>query len=317
MLDGDTRAYLQLLIGNAARGLRGNGETLREVFRRFEPIHRDLARVNGRLAGRRGELQRIVRSLRLLSEELEGRDDELAVLVGSSARVFRAFASEDRAVSASLERMPQALAETRVALERVGALARELRPAAEDLRPVLARLKPAAEALEPLARDATPVVRDELRPFVREARPVTRSLLPPASSLSRTAEPARRVGVVLNHLLNMLAYNPDGREGVDDADREEGFLFWAGWGNHIVGTLHATGDAHGPLRGLALAGHCSAIAGYADVLGQGDPLLGSVIGGLQGLFTDERICGSPAVQPRAFRKRLAGGKLERGWRSRR
>ena len=317
MLDADSRAYLQLLVGNGARGLGGNGTTLREIFRRFEPLHRDLARVNGRLAGRRSELRRIVHSLRELSDELAGRDDELAALVSASARVFRAFASEDRAVSASLSRMPEALRETRVALERVGALARELKPASEELAPVLARLKPASKALEPLAREATPVVRDDLRPFVREARPVTRALRGPAADLAKTAEPARRVGVVLNHLLNMLAYNPDGREGMDDPNREEGFLFWAGWGNHIVGTLHATGDAHGPVRGLALAGGCSGLAGYADVVGQGDPLLGTVIGGLQGVFTDQRICGNQALQPRAFRERLAGGKLERGWRSRR
>jgi phospholipid/cholesterol/gamma-HCH transport system substrate-binding protein len=37
VLDSDTRDYLKLLISDLGRGLEGNGPTLREVFRRFEP----------------------------------------------------------------------------------------------------------------------------------------------------------------------------------------------------------------------------------------------------------------------------------------
>src|SRR4051812_24749064 len=42
-LDSDTRDYLRLLIDGAGRGLNGQGSNLREVLRRFEPTHRDLA----------------------------------------------------------------------------------------------------------------------------------------------------------------------------------------------------------------------------------------------------------------------------------
>ena len=44
-LDADTRPYLKLLVAGAGKGLRDRGDDLREVFRRLEPIHRDLARV--------------------------------------------------------------------------------------------------------------------------------------------------------------------------------------------------------------------------------------------------------------------------------
>ena len=44
-LDADTRPYLKLLVAGAGKGLEDRGDDLREVFRRFEPIHRDLARV--------------------------------------------------------------------------------------------------------------------------------------------------------------------------------------------------------------------------------------------------------------------------------
>ena len=53
MLDADTRDYLKLLVTGAGRGLDGRGKDLREVFRLFEPTHRDLARVNAAVATRR------------------------------------------------------------------------------------------------------------------------------------------------------------------------------------------------------------------------------------------------------------------------
>ena len=46
-LDGDTRAYLDLLVNGAGQGLKGNGGSeLAQVLQRFEPTHRDLARLN-------------------------------------------------------------------------------------------------------------------------------------------------------------------------------------------------------------------------------------------------------------------------------
>ena len=33
----------------------------------------------------------------------------------------------------------------------------------------------------------------------------------------------------LNHFFNLLAYNPNGTEGPDKADRQEGYLFWLAW----------------------------------------------------------------------------------------
>ncbi len=54
-LDADTRAYLDLLVNGAGQGLKGKGgNELAQVLERFEPTHRDLARLNsgGRSARR-------------------------------------------------------------------------------------------------------------------------------------------------------------------------------------------------------------------------------------------------------------------------
>ena len=41
-LDADTRDYLKLLVSGAGKGLKGRGKDLREVFKRLEPLDRDL-----------------------------------------------------------------------------------------------------------------------------------------------------------------------------------------------------------------------------------------------------------------------------------
>src|SRR3712207_9441492 len=57
VLDSDTRAYLQLLINGAGKGLDGRGNDLREVFRRLGPTQRSLKQVSGAIADRRNEMQ--------------------------------------------------------------------------------------------------------------------------------------------------------------------------------------------------------------------------------------------------------------------
>ena len=84
-------------------------------------------------------------------------------------------------------------------------------------------------------------MRDEIRPFVRASRPtVTRA----ASRRCATSPPPRPTSSarfkVVNHLLDTLAYNPPGKE--------EGYLFWVAWANHLGNQLFTTQDAHGPIR---------------------------------------------------------------------
>jgi phospholipid/cholesterol/gamma-HCH transport system substrate-binding protein len=312
MLDADTRAYVQHLIGGTAQGLRGNGVLLREVLRRFEPTARDVDRVSGRVARRHAALRRLVRSLRRISDELAGRDDEIARMVRASASALGAIAREDDAVSRGVGRLPDALGETRIALGRVQQLAEELGPAAGALRPVVRELEPAAEAVGRLAREAPPVLRGSLRPFAREARPLVRELTAPTIDLERAVPSVRRAVTMVNRALNMLAYNRDGREGVDDRDRDEGFLFWLAWATHNGVEIFRVADAHGPFYALTQQSHCASFQGFAESVGQGDALLGTALAGLQGVFTDPRVCGTSATtgsSPAA--RRLRGGRLER------
>ena len=159
-LDSDTRDYLTLLVDGAGRGLKGRGNDLREVFRRFEPTHRDLARVNGLVAQRHQNLSRLVHSLGDLNDELAGKSDDLAALVDSSSAVFRSFASEQANVTRAVGDLPGALRQTTDTLGRVQRFAETLRPAAVHLQPALKALNRANGAVQPFAKEAAPIVHE-------------------------------------------------------------------------------------------------------------------------------------------------------------
>jgi phospholipid/cholesterol/gamma-HCH transport system substrate-binding protein len=284
-LDADTRDYLTLLVDGAGQGLKGRGDDLREVFRRFEPTHRDLARVNGLVAQRHRNLSRLVHSLGDLNDELADKSDDLAALVSSSSAVFRSFASEQANVTRAVGDLPAALRQTTDTLDRVERFAAVLRPAAVHLQPAVKALDRANHAVTPFATEATPIVRDEVRPFVRDARPVVRSAKRPASELAASTPDLRRSFKVLNDFLNEVAYNPNGREGPGVDGREEGYLFWAAWLQHNGAAIFSTSDANGPFRPVTLGGTCGVLRSLA---GETPPLNQVLLPAL----TDPKICGT-------------------------
>jgi phospholipid/cholesterol/gamma-HCH transport system substrate-binding protein len=285
VLDTDTRDYLKLLLNGAGRGLEGRGGDLRDLLARFEPTHRDLARVNGAVATRRRNLRHLVTSLNVLSKELASRDDDLAKLVDSSAAVFDAFASEEGNVSSAVRELPGTLRQTTDTLGRVETFAELLGPTTEKLRPAARALDPANEAVRPFAREAAPQLRESIRPFVRESRPFVRDLRPAATRLSKSAPDLTQVFVRFNHFLNLLGYNKDGREGPEDGDRQEGYLFWLAWLNHSATQLFSTSDAHGVFRPVTLAAPCATLA---QVLQQQPELEFTSV--LTPLVTDSAAC---------------------------
>lgn len=282
-LDRDTRDYLQLLIGGAGQGLAKRGLSLRDVFERFEPTHRDLARVSSAVATRRKNLRRLIGSLNGLNAELASKDRDLTELVDVSATVFRSFASVDTDISRSIDKLPAALRETTTTLGKVEQLADVLGPAADDLVPVGPALDRANKAVIPFVKGATPVVRDQIRPFVQSSRPVVRSLGPATTNVSAATPDLTRSVTVLNSLFNLLGYNQNGREGPEDENRDEGYLFWLGWLQHNGGAVFSTSDANGPLRPVTFAGTCNTIKNTAA----NNPPLGMV---LAPVLLDPTIC---------------------------
>ena len=132
--------------------------------------------------------------------------------------------------------------------------------------------------------ETTPILRDEIRPFVRASRPTVKELRPAARDLAAAAPDLERSFKVVNLLLDTLAYNPPGKE--------EGYLFWVAWANHIGNQLFTTQDAHGPIRRGLFVASCQDVP-VLEQVEQSNPLLG-VLTGLLNL--PKQNC--PSDQPR-------------------
>lgn len=265
-LDGDTRAYLVMLLSDGGRALDGNGRALARAIRRFEPTARYGRRIAERLATRRASLRRVIHNFSLLAGELGGKDRQLGEFVENANAVFEVLAHQDAALRATLRELPSTLGETRGALDATRVMAGELGPTLGSLRPAARALGPALARTEPFLRDTAPVLRDEIRPLVRAARPTVSALRPAVRDLAAVQPDLVRSFGVLNELLNTLAYNPPG-------DREEGFLFWAAWVNHLGPALFANQDALGPIRRGAVVISCQSLQTLESVV-RGNPQLG-------------------------------------------
>jgi phospholipid/cholesterol/gamma-HCH transport system substrate-binding protein len=284
-LDGDARDYLRLLINGAAGGLRGRSGDLRQALKRLEPLHRDLARVNGAFARQRRALARLVHNYGELTTALGRQDDELTSLVRASNSVFQALASQSTDISTAVARLPGALRATETALARVDPFADLLGPTLDRLRPSFDELQQTNPELRELARETTPVIRKRIRPFVRLARPYVQDLRPTAVALRRAVPDLNRSVLEFNRFFNMLAHNPNGAEPVEADGRDEGYLFWLGWVVHNTNSLFSTADASGPFRRANFGVSCETLRALIEI----NPLAVDVLG-VGELIRDTRLC---------------------------
>jgi phospholipid/cholesterol/gamma-HCH transport system substrate-binding protein len=285
-LDRDTRDYLKLLVDGAGQGLKGRGADLRDLLRRFEPTHRDLARFTTAVNERRENLRRLIHNLNTLNGALADKSTDISQLVDQSSQVFRAFAREQSGISQSVNLLPGALQQTTSTLGKVERFARVLGPATKALAPVGPSLNKANKAAVPLGKEATPILRSEIRPFVRQARPLVRDLKPASHNLADATPGLTRSFTVLNHLFNTLGYNPNGREDPSKGpNREEGYLYWIAWASHNALSLFSTSDANGLFRPVALVSTCETVR--ESVAGTD---ASAFINGFTGVLTDAGIC---------------------------
>lgn len=294
-LDTDTRAYLQLLVNGVGKGLRNNGDDLREVFSRLEPLHRDLAKVQGAFASRREALSRLIHNYGELTTELAKSPEDLRRLVIASNDVFEAFASEDQRISETISLLPGALNQTETTLTKVDRLSQVLGPTLDNLRPAFRQLDVAnrgddsefasprtEKGVRPLAKQGEPILRTQIRPFVRRARPYVRDLRPAAIDLARATPELTTSFGELNRFFNMLAFNPDGQGQEDEKrprtgaepcpgcpatsasteandNRNEGYLFWLHWVTTNSNSVFSTSDASGPFRRGLFQANCETV----------------------------------------------------------
>ncbi|MDX6587326.1 MAG: phospholipid/cholesterol/gamma-HCH transport system substrate-binding protein [Solirubrobacterales bacterium] len=238
-LDGDTRDYLKLLVQGGSEGLAENGEEASAVFRRFAPLSRYLAKLNGALSKRADAIKRSITSFKQVSEALGGSDTRLAEFVSASNDVLSAFARQEASLRATFQELPSALTATREAVISGDAFAQELGPAATALLPSAKALKPALQETYPFFRDTEEPIREQITPFARNTQDTFEELRKTTTKLS-DATPTVVGGLSeLNRVFNSLGYNPPGAE--------EGYLFWANWLGHNAQQTSNIQDANGAL----------------------------------------------------------------------
>jgi phospholipid/cholesterol/gamma-HCH transport system substrate-binding protein len=290
-LDADTRPYLKLLVSGAGKGLSGRGADLNEVFRRFEPVHRDLARVMRATASRRVALKRLINRYGLLMAELGRRPDELRRLVSASRSVFDTLAGQEAGISTAVARLPGSLRASERALAEVREFAPLLRSTLDSLREPIRKLPATNAAVTPFLEETTPVLREEIRPFVRVAGPFTDDLRRAAGDLTEATPDLDKSLGEANRFFNIGAHNPGGAESLDGLSvpqqraREEGFLYWLAWAAQNGVSLFSTADAQGPWRRVTICKVPQVVLNglIDDVLaevGESDPgLIEDLIGG--------------------------------------
>jgi phospholipid/cholesterol/gamma-HCH transport system substrate-binding protein len=243
-MDGDTRAYLKLLVGDAGDALRdGGGRDFANTLRRFQPLSRDVAKASRLVARRRARLRRVIGNFSDIMSELGKHDRELARFVGGSAAVFRRLANQNDNLASTIELLPGALQSSNRALERVRGLGDAMTTTFADLRPTARALAPTLRQLRPLFRETRAPIRDQLRPFTREARPIAHELVAPARDLSDATPSLTRFWKLLNAVFDEMAYDPPGK-GIG----KEGYLFYVPWAGHNTNSTLSTQDGIGPMR---------------------------------------------------------------------
>lgn len=276
-LDGDTRAYLQILLDAGGEAFSddpaaveaGTSQTaaqdLRETLKRFEPLASNGRKLTRQLALRRNNIKRVVHNFQQLSTALAGKDRQLAALVDSSNANFSALADEEAQLRSALRLFPPALSQTETTLNKTSTLAAELGPTLKGLRPFARKLAPALRETRPFFRETTPIIRDQIRPFARDVQPTVRDLKRTATLLAPVTPALTRTFGVVNKLFNELAYDPPG--GGDS------FLFWSAWGAHSATSMFTAQDAHGPIRRGVVLVNCPSYAVLRGIIA-GNPRLG-------------------------------------------
>lgn len=281
-LDGDTRAYLRLLIVGAGQGLNGQSKNLGKLLGGLGPLNHDVNRVSKLVAERRNNLADLIHKLSVLTQSVGEHSSDVTKLVDASNSALSAIAVQDPDVQRAVADLPGALSKLHAALDATTPFANQLGPTFNDLRPFARNLPRLNASLTDLANTATPVLKHRIRPLVRAARPAIPPLRSAAGKLSKATPRLTVVAKQINGLGNMAAYNPRGAEAPGTSGRDEGYLYWAAWLGHDSNLVFDSQDANGLFRRIYLTANCQNITNILGssplaplITGLG-PLIGTV-----------------------------------------
>jgi phospholipid/cholesterol/gamma-HCH transport system substrate-binding protein len=268
-LDGDTQAYLRLLLIGGGQGLKGQGQNLGKVLASLGPLNRDLDRLNSMVAERRHQLADLVHNLGVLTKTIGEHRGDVTSFVRANNAALSAIGAQDPNVQRAVSLLPSTLSTATNTFEKVNGFAHELGPAFNALRPFARHLDALNTSVRQVATEDTPIIKDQIRPFVRAARPDLPPLDKAAQRYSKAAPKLTTLGSEINRLANMAAYNPHGAQGCPNGQcdpqpagkpaRDEGYLYWLAWLGHNGDTVFQNQDANGLYRRIYFTASCTEV----------------------------------------------------------
>jgi phospholipid/cholesterol/gamma-HCH transport system substrate-binding protein len=256
-LDGDTQAYLRLLLIGGGQGLKGQGKNLGKVLGSLGPLNRDLNTLNSMVAQRRHELADLIHNLNILTNTLGQHKGDITSFVSASNDALSAIAAQSPDVTRATADLPGTLHTATNTFNLLQPYAHQLGGAFNALRPFARHLDEMNASVRTLANDVTPVIKNRIRPFVRTARPVIPPLNKAADRYSKASPKLTTMTHEINRLGNMAAYNPGGANPPGSHNRDEGFLYWAAWLSHNANTVFQNADADGLYRRIYFTASCA------------------------------------------------------------
>ncbi|MEV4422818.1 MlaD family protein [Patulibacter sp. NPDC049589] len=244
MLDGDTRAQLASLLGNAGTAIGGSGgRALARALRRFEPLSRSTEEASRLLAKRGTMTRRLITNVGRITGQLGSTDAQLAAFVKQNDALFTRFANQNQHLGETVRLLPDTLRTSTDALQKAGRLSATLSTALPAVRPATKGLAGSLREVRPFLQATKPVLEKQLRPFARDAQPIARRLQPGVRLTAQSASGLDDFTGVLNRLFDAMAYDPPG-----DGVGQQSYLFQLPWAGHNTNSALSTQDAAGPMR---------------------------------------------------------------------
>jgi phospholipid/cholesterol/gamma-HCH transport system substrate-binding protein len=267
-LDADTRAELMSLVADGGQALgHGGGHELANVFRRFDPLSRDVKQASELVALRSQRLRRLMGNLAKIATTLGNNESAITAFVQGNEGVWRAFAQQDQNLQQTISLLPGALQTANVSLSKATTLGNTLQSALGQLLPSARSLGPTFADLRPFFEQTTPVIRDQLRPFSIKAQPTARLLAPATGRFAASTRGLTTLARELNNIMNELAFKPQ---------HGQGYLFDVPWANHNSNSVLSTQDGVGPVRQSMLKFSCGTLSLLPAVI-KHNPTLATLI----------------------------------------
>ena len=199
-LDDPTSAGLAGLVTTLGQGLEGRGEETANGITSFRTAMEHAQSLAAILDEQNEVLASLVDSTEPVAGELAaGRGAELDRMIGATEKTLGAVAAERRAVTDSLNTLPETLANARRTLAQVAGVADAATPGLESIRPVTddltqidGELRRFADAADP-ALGSLPPVLARAQELIDEAAPLVHDLAPAGGDLRSIAFSARNL----------------------------------------------------------------------------------------------------------------------------